>query len=1656
MKYGITLIFSLFISAHLLAQVANDDCSTAIDLGMAPACDATQVFSNLNATASSDTAPDCFAPGGAERDVWFTFTAVEGIEDYRITIAGTGATALANPQLAIYRGSCDGLAELLCTSTADGATELILDAFQLTPGATYFLRVGDAAETGTSNAGSFTVCVEEAPDINLISDGGSNQCTGTLYDTGGPDGNYGNNEEHIYVICPDQPHNCLNLSFTYYNLEYDGTEDSGSPDQITIFDGEGTTGEVLAVIGGGNFVTNGLSDGGAVCFETQATSGCMTIVFQSDASVNLEGFEARWECSALPCTEDIPIAVDLDVSEADIADAIRAAQTELSVTNLDCPEGSYGTFTGDNTDLGLGRGIILATGDADYAIGPNVSDGADGQGGGNPGDADLDSLSVIFGNGSLSQDACILELEVFANTDELIFEYVFGSEEYPEYVNQFNDIFAFLISGPGIDGLPQLNGQENIAVLPNANSTVVQIDSVNGGVNYEYYRNNDLGRSVEYDGLTSGFLGNKKSLTARASVIPCNTYQLKLAIADREDDIFDSGVFVSDIRGGAPEASIDFASGIDYLVEDCSIVSDTLVITLNNGQDSSLTYQIQLLGSATPGEDYIIDGLPDNLVFTPGENEFRFPIEVLSDLIEEGQEEIIINFVIDFGCGATTVSSLTVNIEDNLQVAINAGADQAIFCDGDGLGLIASGAASYSWSPAEIFDDPFAAEVFATPATDITVQVVGALGNCTDTASIFLEAINPMINILNGDSLRICEGDTVQLMQENNLEDNGLLWSPDFGFVDATTDPNPRFAPQFDTWYSVSATIENCTVTDSIFVDVDLLAIPELVGDTVVCEGYDIQLATVFQFAGETEYEWTPGDEFVDPTDPESILNPTLPNQEYTLISTTRNGACADTQRVVVDVIPSSLDIINPDTIEVCAGFEPIELRAIGRPGGGSVIDWFPDGGGQSPSTGETYIVQPDISVRYFATYTVNGCFQTDSVLVKVDSLPNMEIMADPFKDPYCQGDTFFLRSPIYDVGDYPGILHSWIDAPGLQTGDSLYNGYVTAQDTSLFMRISTNGACVDTNSIQINVVTPPAFELTPLDTAICPGGSVQYNFRFTEGGMGSLTWTPTNSLSCSDCFDPVATPLGSTTYMIEIMAEGSQCTFPTSATVSVIPDPDPLVPIDPTICLGESQRLLLSNPAPGVDYRITGGGLDTTDPTIAVSPTENTTYTLTAMNACTTVTRIIELSVVQEQTVAFSGPSEACIGDEVTYEATTTVPLGVDELFTWYVDGVFRSSDETFVFTADTPGNVQVRLVYSNGCQTIAQDQILFVAPPPALQLPSNPSICAGESIPLNLSPNAATTTYSWSGPDGFTSTDPSPVVSPTATATYTVTAITSDNCPTVTGTVTVEVIQPYTLTITDDLSICSGDEVTLTATLNPEGVQGTFAWTGPGLGVETGASITVLPTDLSTYTVSFTDAAGCFGTTTASTTVSLFDDLPPIGIGAFFPDGSAIDSTIFGGSEIILVAGNPPAGVTYTYEWFEGETSIGTGAELTLNVPNNTGIVTYRLVATSEGSGCTVSATISLEIVEARYAIPTLISPNRDGQNDGFRVFFNGNVTDYTLIIFNRWGQQVFTSSDPDEVWDGTRNGDPQPMDLYLYRVRFNQNGLDVEEDGEFTLVR
>jgi gliding motility-associated-like protein len=1637
MKKILLFFAAVMTGGFLFAQAPlNDDCSGVIDLGFAPTCPTT-IFSNVGATPSNiglENIPSCFSNVAAPHDVWFSFNCPDTLFDFRMTLTAAGNNPIQNPEFAVYRGDCtlDGLAELLCKKGMPGDTSLVLDLSGLTPGATYFIRISDYAGGAGNNAGEFTLCVDKIPPINFINDGGSSLCEGTLYDTGGPTGDYGIDENFAFVICPNDQPKCITFTLDYYNIE--SGSNNFTADALRFYDGNSINAPLITALEGGGFGDPPPAGGGGVTFQVQATSGCLTVQFVSDDNVNFEGWQGNWKCSQQACPQPETITFDTVITKADIVNAVGTPATTVTVTDIKCPPGAYGTFSfpTDKNDLGLKQGLVLTSGQASYAKGPNDSPGGFQYDNNAPGDPDLDYLS----NDPLqeSNDACVVELDVFAATDELSFEYVFGSEEYPEYVETINDIFAFFVSGPGIVGDPNLtNSAKNIALIPGTNLPV-EIQSVNNLLNWQFYRTNELGTALQYDGLTSDKLGIKKTLTARTSVIPCNTYHLKLAVADRADGIFDSGVFVSEIQGGTPDLKVQFASGIDYLTESCSGTNDQLVISLSQPLDKPISFTTTVGGSAILGVDYTLT-IPTVITFQAGETQLFFPIVPLSDNLVEGTEKITVSLSNNFGCGTVVYKVLTIDLKDNIEVQVQGG-DTLLVCAGSTFQLQASGAGAYVWAPASAVSNPFIPNPTTKPTQNQWLVVTGTLNGCTDIDSVYLKIISPSIDVVALADTNIClGGKTVPLKANNNTGGQGITWSPTAG-LDVSTGAQVIAKPTTTTTYTATLNIAGCIVKDQITINVDTLFFPTFkVTDTTVCQHYPVQLADVIK--NSTKYQWNPAAGLSDATSSGPIA---LPNATtvYTLTATSANGNCTQTATAKVNVIAADVNITGDAYREICLG-DTLNLTATSAPSG-AVINWSPSFY-LSASTGNNVKAFPDESITVKVVYNINNCVVFDSVRIRVDSLPLSKITRSPDKTIYCPGDTVFLISKTYEPSSFPDINPNWQPGNGQITPLEKWNMVINATVTDTFIRETKNHACFVRDTAIIPVAIPPTFMFTLTPPSICPGETTQIVLTTTPPGI-AVEWEASSSLSCTKCLNPIANPVTTTTYQVK--ATGLPC--PAGANVTVPVKPTPVLDLIPsqTICFGKTIVLNGLPAQPGVTYTWTsdpvGQPLDGAQPT--VTPGVTTTYTVVATGPgfCTNTASTIITVAPQTFVNATFTPDHICPGETVQLNSTV-VPAGTAIL--WSGPNL---SCTTCASPTATPTDTAIYVLTTpnNTCPSESTVKVP-VWPVPKLNVIADQAICLGDSIKLNTAPPDPKVVYVWTTAAGaFVSNAAQPTVKPFTATTYKLSAEGVNICK-VEKSVTITVASA-SIDLGPDRQTCAGVAIPLTATVT--GTQGgTFTWLPGNLN---GNPVTVTPTQPTTYSALYAYGPNntCFAVDTVKLSIAA-----PANIVSFTasPEGSLICL----GSPITIRVVTIP--VTATLAWTENGVLLPALTQDSVRiVPSTDGSVTIGVTA-SNTAGCIDTASVTYQVKRC-FEMPNAFSPNGDNINNTFGpLFFGAETTVVSFKIFNRWGEKVFDGSAGKPSWDGKVDGKEAPSDVFAYQiiVRYT-NGQEEERKGQVTLLR
>lgn len=404
----------------------------------------------------------------------------------------------------------------------------------------------------------------------------------------------------------------------------------------------------------------------------------------------------------------------------------------VTVSNITYTGGvnSKASFSnGSTTNLGLNSGIILCTGivtqipnPATYFMSTNL---------GLAGDPDLQVINY----GGQTYDACILEFDFVPLSDTVRFRYVFGSEEYPNYVcSHFNDVFAFFLTGQNPSGGNYTN--YNLALIPGTTMpvSVNSVNNGNAGSGYPTSGCTSLSYSSYYvdnaaiGGTTICFGGFTTPLTAVCAVVPCQTYHIKIAIAEGFNGLYDSGVFLEANSFSANTFAVNThypnsAFG-NNAVEGCS--QGLFSFILSSPATSPYTINYTVSGTAASGADYT--SIPTSVTIPAGQDSAGVIINPLLDGITQGTQTVIITYT--NGC---QVQSDTVFIVDNTPVTVTTNNSVSI-CPGVSASLTSTPAGgmpaySYSWS-----NGGNTAAVSVSPVTTTTYTVTVS-DNCGQTAT---------------------------------------------------------------------------------------------------------------------------------------------------------------------------------------------------------------------------------------------------------------------------------------------------------------------------------------------------------------------------------------------------------------------------------------------------------------------------------------------------------------------------------------------------------------------------------------------------------------------------------------------------------------------------------------------------------------------------------------------------------------------------------------------------------------------------------------------------------------------------------------------------------------------------------------------------------
>ena len=569
-------------------------------------------------------------------------------------------------------------------------------------------------------------------------------------------------------------------------------------------------------------------------------------------------------------------------------------------------QGNVASFTNTNPTFPISSGLLLSTGNAIAAQGPNNSTSLSNN---LPATANVasDPHLNILAAGTVT-NGVVLEFDFIPTGDTLNFRYLFGSEEYPEFAppnsSGFNDAFGFFLWGPGITGPYVLAGYPNganIATIPGG--TPVTINNVCPTVNPTFYVNNmagaAYGTTIQYDGTTV-------LLTAAASVQCNQTYHIKLAISNVSDVAWDSGVFLeaNSFSSNVVDVAVATVSGDTTIIESCNF-ADIIFTRPDGNMLDTLSIIYTIGGTATEGADYA--NLMDTIIFLPGVDTVIVNLTPIQDNIIEGYESVIISVNIINPCGDTIVSSGTIYVWDG-----------------------------------PIIDSLWSTIAFCGPTGSVHVDIVAPLVPATylwtypDSSLTFSgsdwQNINPgwyYITVTQAqcsvsDSIQVESSDTLTISSLSSSDANclptgsvNLEISPDIGQTtylwtnsNSSSTWNEQDWQNIDSgWYYITVIQGRCDVSDSI----EVVAVLPIANFSIVAPLSNCQPA-LFSFVNKslnaTSYAWDFGN-----GNTANVTSTAVQTQVYSNSTAVRliasQGNCADTAYASI-------------TISICGCLDPL------------------------------------------------------------------------------------------------------------------------------------------------------------------------------------------------------------------------------------------------------------------------------------------------------------------------------------------------------------------------------------------------------------------------------------------------------------------------------------------------------------------------------------------------------------------------------------------------------------------------------------------------------------------------------------------------------------------------------------------------------------
>ncbi|MDP4267251.1 MAG: gliding motility-associated C-terminal domain-containing protein, partial [Bacteroidota bacterium] len=891
---------------------------------------------------------------------------------------------------------------------------------------------------------------------------------------------------------------------------------------------------------------------------------------------------------------------------------------------------------------------------------------------------------------------------------------------------------------------------------------------------------------------------------------------------------------------------------------------------------------------------------------------------------------------------------------------------------------------AYSWAPGN-YNTP-AITITPTSSTTYSVTVIDSLG-CFAKDNVGVCALTLKIS----NDTTIMAGDTAKLWTEPLCGGNYTYTWPGGGNT-----PNIKVNPTTTTTYIVTVTGPGgATATADVVVIVKKcnLTVNLTASDTVISVGAaTIIKANVSGVAGPLTYKWntTP----VKTTQQITVK----PNVSSTYIVTVNDGTCDVTADIPVCVLTANA---GPD-ITITQGSDTT-LTVTAPCGNITAYSW------SSGSTQQNPKVKPTVTTTYIVIITdKTGATAIDTVIVYVsqcfvDAGPDQTI---------CKNTCVTLKANC-------GLCDSKMWSTG-ETTDSIT---VCPLKTTKYYVTATLKTCTHVDSVEISI-SPDYLKLTPSNAVICMGDSTD----IIATGIKTFLWNTKETTRIIN-----VKPKITSTYSVTGKNQNG-CVESGDIQIQVNSLPIASAGGNKTICKNSQGSLTASG-----GFKYLWSNSDSTQ-TITVSPVQTSTYIVTVsdnIGCSSTASAVITVNWVN---VSAGSDTLICNGDCATLKSIVSSNDTIDQIIQIWSNGT--TGPGITVCPKDTT-KYTVSVIDGNNCRSSA-GVIVNVRTVKAI-ITDTLVVCENaKKVVLPASSNIPGATYSWTGPNGFSSPPKTAEIDTVNSSGDYVVIAKAFNCSSLPETLHVKMTALPLKPVVHTDTVCEGQ--TLRLSIDPV-ANAKYIWTGPALSKPDSSNPLIIKNSKVINSGNYSASViieNCKSDTATKTAKVL-----PKPIAIFAP---SIDK------------GDIPLDVTFiNSSWNASKYLWDFGDETTATVKNPVHTYTtagsFKVFLTAMNAlGCDTIAEYTFIRVDnsSILYIPNAFTPNGDLDNDLFQIKGVG-INKFDGYIFDRWGVQLYEWHDIKGGWDGTYQGNVVKQDVYLYKIKAEGvNKVVYQKSGTVTLIR